>query len=540
MRALSVLLKGFMTMMIFAAATQSWGKLEIPSLIGDHMVFQQGMPAMVWGKDKAGQKIVVSIAGQSAPATADSKGDWKAQLPDLPVGGPYELTIAGSESVTFQDVLVGEVWVASGQSNMELAMSITHDAAKSIPQAVDAKIHFFTQSRASSGEPVKNPVGSWQVCSPDTIKPFSAVAYHFGRNLRQALDVPVGLIGSYWGGSFIESWIPDEKLKSSPDFKPELDRWAAKPEVEKEVWAKGAGMELEISGLRFIPQDPSAKPVTVLMKPDTKPGKTFGGTWAGNAMTGSTIGFTSNDGGGRVPGPIGIVKGQFTGGAWGSVFTNLNVDGTPTDLSSFKEIEFYAKGRGQFRTNLSQPSITDWDEYASEPFDLTKEWKLHNISISSLKQGGWGSPKPYTPAAVQGIFFGVVTPGLSEVPSALYNGMIAPLTPLRIRGVIWYQGESNADRGAEYQKLLPALIQSWREVWNEGDFPFLYLQLPNFMAVQPEPSQSGWAELREAQLMTLKTRKTGMAVLIDLGEANDIHPKNKTDVGYRLAQAALP
>ncbi len=538
-----VLLKGFMVMMLFTTTTAAWGKLEIPTLIGDHMVFQQQMPAVVWGKDSKGQKVTVSIAGQSGSAIANSNGDWKVELPALPAGGPYELTVAGSDSVTFNDVLVGEVWVASGQSNMELAMNITHDAAKTIPEATDSKIHFFMQVRASSDKPLTKTVGSWQVCSPETIKTFSAVAYHFARNLRENMSVPVGLVGSYWGGTIIESWTPAEKLKSSADFKPALDRWAAKPEVERNFWVKGMDSRLEIAGVKLVPKDASAKPAAILMKLDANAdgSNTFGGNWSGNAAPGSTITFSTKDSGGPVSGPIGIVTGHFLGGAWGSVAAPFKADGSAVDLSSYQAVEFYARGSGKFSANTAQPTITDFDNYGSEPFELTSDWKLHTIPLSSLKQAGWGFHKPFTQEALQTMIFSVVLPGAQpEAPSVMYNAMIAPLTPLRIRGALWYQGESNEGRPAEYQKLLPGLIQSWRKAWGEGDFPFFVAQLPNYKAVQPEPGNSAWAELREAQAMALKEPKTGMAVLIDLGDANDIHPKNKTDVGYRLAQAVLP
>ena len=285
--------------------------------------------------------------------------------------------------------------------------------------------------------------------------------------------------------------------------------------------------------------------MTVLAGPaaQTVPGKILGGIWTSSAIPGAAITYTSSDSKGPAPGPLGKLSGHFPGGAWGSADVRLSPDGKTVDLSAYGFLEFYARGKGQFKIFLSQPSIIDWDENASDPFDTTGDWKLHRIDLKTLKQGGWGLHRPLTLESINDLFFGIVlTTSNPDVPAYLYNGMVNPFLPLRIRGALWYQGEANADsrdRALEYRALLPAMIRSWRQAWGEGDFPFLYVQLPNFMQIQPEPSESNWAFLREAELLALKEPETGMAVLIDLGEAGDIHPKNKTDVGYRLSLPAL-
>jgi sialate O-acetylesterase len=197
------------------------------------------------------------------------------------------------------------------------------------------------------------------------------------------------------------------------------------------------------------------------------------------------------------------------------------------------------KGKGTFEMLLGQPSITDSDNYGSEFFDTGSEWKLVHVPIDKLKQGGWGVLKPFTPDQIQSLVFLVKVPYAPEVPSVNYNGMIAPLTPYRIRGVIWYQGETNTSNPSEYHEVLSTLIKGWRQSWGEGDFPFLIVQLPNYLPVQSEPSESAWAELREGQLQTLALPKTGLTTTIDLGEVDNIHPRNKTDVGKRLALCAL-
>jgi sialate O-acetylesterase len=445
--------------------------------------------------------------------------------------------------VTIRDVLVGEVWVGSGQSNMEFLMEMTHDAKRTLPQAKDSKIRLFKQKLLLSTKPLDTPAGEWKVCTPETVKDFSAVAYHFGLNLRKKLGVPVGLIDSCWGGSFIESWMTGESLKGEAAFKPMLKRWDKKPAWEKKMWAQGGfNTDFWVSGLRLMPRDSSREPVTVsfdavtvMPEPSNVPG-----AWSTGVKDGSAITITRSDEKGPAPGALGHIAGRFLPDAWGWVTTALGEKGKPADLSDFEAVEFYGKGDGKYIFFVSLPSITDWDNYRTpKPFTVGKKWKKYRIPFSSLKQSGWGKAKPFTSEAVQNVFFGLDPQPLSEIPSQLYNAMIHPFVPFPIRGVIWYQGEQNTERPQEYHRLLAGLIGGWRKAWGDEEMPFIFAQLPNFMAVQPEPSESQWAELREQQLQTLDVPNTGMAVLIDVGEANDIHPKNKTDVGYRMAQAAL-
>jgi sialate O-acetylesterase len=511
----------------------------LTSLIGDHMVLQQGTAA-VWGQDKPKQKVTVSINGMSASSRTDARGRWKVLLDHLQAGGPFEMTIHGSQTVVVHDVLVGEVWLGSGQSNMEFTMKESNDASKMIPAAKDDQLRLFLQARAMGLSPKSEPSGQWVVCSPENVVKFSAVAYHFGRELRLGLKVPVGVISASWGGSYIESWMPEKALATLPETKGLLKAWKSTTPAQRAVWAKGVKPELEMSEVRFVPKDPKQKPLTVLLSKNGMDGPgVVGGEWVGEAKEGSQAVYENPDILGPKNATVGKFSGQFEGGAWGSVYTKLRSDDKAMDLSSFKSVEFSAKGSGEFFIYLPQPSIQDSCFWSSHSFKVTKTWKTYRIDFDKLKQDHWGKPTPFTQNAIKRFAFGVVLPSLSNIPDVLYNGMIAPATPYRIRGVIWYQGEANEWAAKSYRRLLSTMITAWRKAWDEGDFPFLICQLPEFKSHEKEPSDGNWATIREGQTIATQLPNVEMAVLLGLGEANDIHPKNKTDVGKRLGRVAL-
>jgi Carbohydrate esterase, sialic acid-specific acetylesterase len=220
---------------------------------------------------------------------------------------------------------------------------------------------------------------------------------------------------------------------------------------------------------------------------------------------------------------------------------SFSADGSPADMSHYAGLRFYYRGTGYFHYRSLQPSIYDYDDYISRPWQASKDWQDTTIWFKDLHQAGWGIPEPLTPASLSGFDLEVLQAptDVALAPSSLFNGMIAPLIPFAIRGAVWYQGESNAPRAYQYRTLLPALIRGWRQAWGEGDFPFLIVQLPNFGQRPEQPGEDVWAELREAQLMALRLPNTGLAVTIDLGSAVNLHPPRKAEVGHRLALWAL-
>lgn len=519
---------------LFAAASAE-AKLKLPALIGDHMVLQKGSPA-VWGWSDPGTTVKVALGRNAQTTQADDQGKWKVNLKLPKAGGPYEMTVSSAgESVTIQDVLVGEVWLGSGQSNMEFAMKTSSDAGTEIPAANFPKIRLFTVARVASFTPLDDVQGSWKVCTPDVIGDFSAVAYHFGKDLHKSLKkVPVGLIVAAWGGSAAEAWTPHSVLEKDGTFTTLLDQWDHN-DTQIKTWKTGNDFELYVSNIVFVPKDPKDKPMTVLSKPG---GEGWGGSWTTSAKPDCQAAVTLD--GKAAAGDGAAVKffGYMKGGGWGGLTTNLSAQ--TVDLSKYETVEFYAKGKGQYRLTLGQPTIADYDYYATpNTFEAPASWTKMSYKIADMKQGGWGSPKPFTPEAISTLNFPVQVAYWPDIVEACYDGMAAPLTPYTIRGVLWYQGESNTGRPGQYRQLLSDMIGSWRTAWGEK-FPFIVIQLPNFMAVQDNPSESGWAELREAQLEVSQTvAQTGLVTTIDLGEANNIHPKDKTDVGHRAALVAL-
>ncbi|SNR97486.1 sialate O-acetylesterase [Hymenobacter mucosus] len=350
--------------------------VRLPALVGNHMVVQRDVPVPVWGWAAPGEQVAVTFRGRSYQATPNAAGRWQVALPATPAGGPYTITIKGQNTLTVDDVLVGDVWLASGQSNMELplrdknapapgAYPLILNAEQEVAMADFPQIRQFTVQKVVAYQPqTENEGYNWQVCSPATAGSFSAVAYFFARDLYQRYHVPIGIISSPWGGTPAEAWVSAEALQQLPDFQAPLAALAQRP----------------------------ARPAT-----------------------------------------------------------------------------------------------------------LEKD--------------------------------------AQNTPTVLYNGMIAPLQPYALKGVIWYQGESNTGRGAQYRTLFPALIRDWRARWG-SELPFLFVQLANFTKTLPLPGPSDWAEVREAQAQALALPRTGMAVAIDLGDPDDIHPANKQDVGHRLALVA--
>ena len=524
---------------MFLLSTAANAKLRLPAILGDHMVLQQGIPLDIWGWGTAGTQVGVSLDGHSASAVVSPQGEWKAALPALAAGGPYHLTVTeGKETLVLKDVWVGEVWLGSGQSNMELPLSATLDAEKEIQNSHNPQIRVFTVALAPTQKVQKDVQGSWQVLTPDSARNFSAVAYYFAKNVQSSLGVPVGMIASDLGGSPAESWVARPVLEKDGEYAGYLSQWDHNSQQQK-LWKEGYDFGLKISEIRLIPKDSTRDPV-VRVGFDAGEGKR-GGNWVHEEKPGSRVDFEIIPKSGPTgPSESGNYSGNLQNGGWATLATSLLEEGKPLDLTGYDAVEMRVEGKGNFKVSLQQASIADNDFYGSPFVKVVPDKPVYRFSLKDMKQDGWGKPMSFTLDKIKGLQLAVVAPWLPEVPSLLYNGMIAPLTPFKIKGVIWYQGEANVDRADRYRDLLSTLIRSWRKAWGTGDFPFYIVQLPNFMASKPEPSESAWASLRQAQLEVAQgVSQTGLISTLDIGEAWDIHPKNKSDVGKRLARLAL-
>ena len=382
--------RGLFSMALLAGTSASGfvaAEVKLPNIFSDSMVLQQKQENKIWGKDNPGQVVTISVGDKKVTATTDAAGNWAARLPAMEVGGPLTINVAGSSTKTISDVLVGEVWVCSGQSNMQWSVAQSNDQDLERLAANFPKIRMINFPQTGSQEPIwSHDDRKWMVCNPQNNPNFSAVGYFFARQIHQTTDVPIGMINNAWGGSACEAWVNLDVLKSGGRFNKMVDNWAANSE-------------------------------------------------------------------------------------------------------KFKAL--------------------------SDKKDRTKEEEDQFKNLGNQMRG-------------------------NQRPANIYNGVLKSHLGYGIKGAIWYQGESNAGRAYQYRDLFPLMIENWRKEWGQGDFPFYWVQLADFKAEPKEPSESDWAELREAQTMTLdKLPHTGQAVIIDIGEGKDIHPKNKVDVGRRLARWAL-
>jgi len=527
--------------LLFAFSAPIFGAPHVSHLFSDHMVLQREMPIRIWGTADAGESIRVTLAAESRNTTASGNGHWSVALPALPAGGPFLLEIRGKGTLRFTDVMIGEVWVASGQSNMTYALSGAATGPQALAQAEDPQLRFFTvPKRMALSNQSDTLSASWQICNNDSAKEFSAVAYFFARDLRRALNVPVGVILSAWPGTAAEEWTPPGPLKNEPVLEPIVARWNKSSAAEKLFAAKGRSFSLEFSDFELLPADPSAAPVTLSNfdqgSSQVSTGGSWSYSWSGAPQTSFTLVPPSRNGKGYAAQISGVLD-AASDSRW-EVQLHPHV---PTDLSTYSGVRFWVRGSGAFVFQSLQPTITDWDNYRTEVLYAAPAWKQVTIQFKNLKQQGWGVHHDLTLDQMSGFSISAMTElgDPPRPPSGLFFAMIAPLVPYGIRGAIWYQGESNTQRAFQYRTLLPSLIQGWRSAWHEPNFPFVIVQLPN-QGNTEEFADSWWAELREAQLFTLQTApNTGLAVTIDVGEAANLHPARKEEIGSRLALWAL-
>ncbi len=521
-------------------ADEGQGRPFLHPLFSDHVVLQRDVPVPVWGWAEPGQRIKVALAGQSVETTADTSGKWLTRLGPYPAGGPHVLALTGPKSVEVKDILVGDVWICSGQSNMEWTLSNANNAEKEIASANHPRIRLFTVPKKIAIEPTTTVDASWQVCTPETSRSFSAVGYFFGRELQRELNVPIGLINSSWGGTVAEAWVSAGALDAMPDFKRALDQIRA----EKADEGKPPVRFADAMAAWWKKNDPgsSDQPSWSDPKFDSSAWKTMKlpGVWEqgglpdfnGIAWFRKELNLAEASDGKAATlslGPIDdrdttFVNGVEVGGmnqynARRNYKIPVGVLKAGRNVIAVRVLD--TAGNGGFAGNEGDLRLKVEGE--AEPISLVGEWAYKaSTPLNDL-------PTPPEPAGSN-----------PNKVTVLYNGMIAPLKPFPIKGAIWYQGESNVGRAAQYRKLLPTMIKDWRDSFEVGEFPFHIVQLANFLPVQKQPVDSAWAELREAQYLTTKALpNVGLALAIDIGEAGDIHPRNKQDVGRRLALNAL-
>ena len=515
---------------------------RLPHLFSDHMVLQRNAEIRVWGWADPGEKVTVTLAGQMREVTGAADSRWQVALAALPAGGPFVLEVRGKQTIVVKDVMIGEVWVASGQSNMAYALSGAATAEREVPKADDSQLRFYTVPKRIAMEPQADTLtAEWELCSSDTAKKFSAVAYFFARDLRRALNVPVGVILSAWPGTAAEAWTDPQSLRADAMLQPIVSGWEVVSPEEKEYAVHPRHFSLEFDDFELLPADADSSPVRFSKFHEGSSQTSAGGEWSYSWKDGPATQFELVSPGRDGKGYAAKISGDFDGTSGSYWRASFQRGGAPFDATNYAGIRFWVKGKGSYIFSTIQPSISDWDNYSAASLEATSEWKQVTIWFKDLRQAGWGVVQPLTLVQLTGISISCRT-DLQDPeipPGSLYQGMIAPLFPYGIRGAIWYQGESNTGRAFQYRKLLPAMVRDWRKGWNVGDFPFLVVQLRN-EGQGAEFADSWWAELREAQLLTAKNvNNVGLTVTIDLGDPKNLHPPRKEEVGDRLAAWAL-
>lgn len=525
------MMKRLSFLILFLSAQFFWANISLPYLFSDNMVLQRDAEIPVWGFAEAGEKVKVSFKNQNISTTADAAGNWMIKLKPEKFGGPFTLKIEGNNSIELQNILIGDVWLCSGQSNMEWPLSASDGYQNELTQKNFPQIRQIKVQKSVNTIPQKNiEKTAWKVADASTIGEFSGVAYYFAKKIYAERGVPIGIINSSWGGTNIETWIPRDGFENSPHFKEMISKMpkvtveehlhASMLERAKNIEEKTHSKISDFNARNFLSNDFNDQNSAEIDQP---------ALW-------ETQGYNSLDG---------VV--------WLRKIFVLSSDDLKNDAQLFlskidDQDETYVNG-----TLVGKTEGYDVLRKYSVPKNLLKEGKNTLVVRVNDTGGGGGiygdkndlkiitSKQTISFAGNWKIAVEKIQQNLNEndYPSLVYNAMVAPLVSIKLKGILWYQGESNADRAAEYRISLPLLINSWREKFGK-DLPFYFVQLATFETAGKDSNEgSSWAELREAQTSALTVKNTGMVVTTDVGNPKNIHPTNKKAVGERLANLAL-
>lgn len=527
----------FLCAFLLLISLSSFGQIKLPRLIQDGMILQREAPVKIWGWAAVGEKVVIQFNGQSFNAVTGNDGKWQIVLPAQKAGGPFTIEIIASNRISLKDILFGDVWLCSGQSNMEYPMNrLTDKYADVVAKCENNYIRQFKVPQTYNFNSPQDdyPSGSWVAVTPKTILDYSAVAYFFARELNKKYHVPVGIINASVGGSPAEAWMSAEALREFPNYLAEAEKFKNQSYIGQiqsgdrkasNNWY--AELNQTDKGLQSRPtwKDPAFDASSWPTMPvpsfwaDHGLGEVNGVVWFRKEIDvpASMIGK-----------PARLFMGRIIDAD--SVFINGKLVGTTGYQYPQRN---YRVPAGVLQAGRNTVIVRVINNSGRGGFVKEKPYQLFNETDTIKLTGNWQYQLGCTMNPAPGQTF------VNWKPTGLYNGMLAPANNYAIKGAAWYQGESNAERYQEYQKLLTALISDWRLKHTQENFPFILAQLPNFMNAKDQPSESSWASFRNSQLKIAQTViNTALTVNIDLGEWNDVHPQNKEDVGKRLVLAA--
>jgi sialate O-acetylesterase len=525
----------FIILIIFSTNTLAFGQVVLPKLISDGMVLQRDVDLKIWGWASPGENVSVHFTEQLYHTVTDQDGKWAITLPPHPAGGPYEMRIEGHNLLIIDDILLGDVWVGSGQSNMELTMERVKDKYPQVVSWVNnTRIRQFEvpDTYSFSGPNTDLKGGKWITANVNDIYQFSAIGYFFANELYNQYKVPIGFINAALGGSPAEAWMSEEALKKFPDHYEELQKFK-NPELIRQIESDNKRKSTEwFEGLNWKDAGIKYNWAKTDLDDDDWEQMSVPGYWADNEL------------------------GEVNGAVWFRKEINIPADkiGKKAQIVLGRIVDadsVFINGQFVGATGYQYPP-----RKYPVPADFLKEGK-NVIAVRIINQSGKGGfvlDKPYSlvfnnkdSLDISGTWkyrLGAsMEPMASQTtvrwkPGGLYNAVIAPLLEYPMKGVLWYQGESNTANPGEYEDLMQTLMGDWREKWQQGEFPFVIVQLANYMETNELPGESNWAALRQAQLNTASIPNTGLVVAIDAGEWNDIHPLDKKVIGQRLALQA--
>lgn len=525
--------KGFLLIGIICIFSISvYANVTLPRIFSDNMVLQRNTLIPVWGRAKPSEKVEVKFNNQTKKIKADKTGKWIVKLDSENAGGPYELFVKGNNTIQIKNVLVGEVWICSGQSNMAFTVSEVSNAEKEMNDAEYPFIREFAVEKDISSFPKEDlKGGKWKVCNKSTVGDYTAVGYFFAKNIYEELKIPIGLIHSSWGGTDSESWTSREAFESSDEFK-EMIKEMPKVSLDSiaNAYIKMQEKRIEaLHGIKISIKDTATYKEISFNDADwpeidepnewenQELGEIDGVVWLRKIVQ-----LAANDAGKAATIELAMIFDED--------ITYINgVEVGRNDR--YNVIRKYAIPEGLLMEGKNVIAIRIVDNgFTGGIFGKAEDLKICTANAVIPLHGKWKY-------RVESIFSNI---GKNSYPSLLYNAMINPLIPFAFQGVLWYQGESNAWRAYQYRKAFPLLINDWRKKWGRGDFPFYFVQLSSYNISNGNSNKgSRWAELREAQTLTLQLPNTGMCVTTDIGNPNDVHPTNKQDVGKRLSAIAL-